>query len=73
MSCSATTTVSWPPARRATTYVSSGCTATAVLETRVHGVVVHTSRSALASSGLVPAGTVSSGNRTVTPGSVTVR
>ena len=58
-------------------YVSSGCTATAVLETSVHGVVVHTSRSApsswaLAGSDRVPAGTESSGNRTITDGSATV-
>ena len=35
----------------ATTYVASGWTATAVLETSVHGVVVQTSRSAPRSSG----------------------
>ena len=44
-----------------------------MLETRVHGVVVHTSRSAPSSSGLAPSGRLSSGNRTVTAGSVTGR
>ena len=51
---------------------SSGCTATAVLATSVHGVVVQTSRSAPGSSGrrLRRSG-ASSGNLTVTAGSVT--
>ncbi len=53
-------------------YISSGCTATAVLETSVHGVVVQTSRSAPGSCGLAPSGTVSSRNRTVTDGSATI-
>ena len=44
-----------------------------MLETSVHGVVVHTSRSAPFSSGFAPSGRVSSGNRTVTPGSDTSR
>src|SRR5262249_55743635 len=53
------------PGRSATTYVTSGFTATAVLDTSVHGVVVHTSRS-------VPArGPSTMGSRTVTDGSTT--
>ena len=69
---SATTTLLWSGDLTATTYVASGCTATAVLETSVHGVVVHTSRSAPSSSDGAPSGTVSSGNLTVMAGSVTV-
>ena len=60
-----------PPDRRATTYSTSGWTATAVLDTSVHGVVVQTSRSAPASSGFAPAGSLVIGNRTVTEGSAT--
>ncbi len=54
----------------ATTYSTSGCTATAVLETRVHGVVVHTSREVGCSG--AAAGPEVTGNRTYTEGSVTV-
>ena len=50
------------------TYSTSGCTATAVFETKVHGVVVHTNTDAFnaASSPEV------TGKRTKTDGSVTV-
>jgi hypothetical protein len=62
---SATTSDSVPSV--ATTYSTPGLTATAVLETRVHGVVVHTSSDA------VPAcGPDVSGSRTYTDGSATV-
>ncbi len=51
----------------ATTYVTSGRTATAVLDTKVHGVVVQTSNDARPASGPEV-----SGIRTKTEGSVTV-
>jgi hypothetical protein len=47
--------------------VTSGCAATAVLDTSVHGVVVHTSSDASPASGPEV-----SGKRTKTDGSTTV-
>ena len=44
-------TSAWPSGVRTTEYVTSGLTATAVLDTSVHGVVVQTSRSACPASG----------------------
>src|SRR3954454_5008772 len=52
---------------RTATYVTSGCTATAVLEINVQGVVVQTS-SAAPSSASDPSST---GKRTIADGSVT--
>src|ERR671912_1232224 len=65
---SATTNVPCGPSaaeRRATTYSTDGCTATAVLDTSVQGVVVQTSRSAPYPA----AGPEVTGNRTYTEGS----
>ena len=72
-SASATTTLSPVPDRLAITYSTSGWTATAVLDTSVHGVVVQTSRSAPARCGFAPVGTRAIGNRTMTEGSTTSR
>ena len=57
-----------PCGLRATAYRTSGCTATAVLDTSVHGVVVHTRKSAPCSA----AGPEVAGKRTYTDGSTTV-
>ena len=55
------------------TYSTSGCTAIAVLDTSVHGVVVQTSRSAPTRREFASSGTSVIRNRTVTDGSATSR
>src|SRR3954453_24046106 len=52
---------------RTTSYCTSGCTATAVFEINVHGVVVQTSSAAPRSA----SGPLVTGNRTKTDGSAT--
>src|SRR5438067_13157214 len=64
---SGSATTSTSPSTRTTAYVTAGCTATAVFEISVHGVVVQTSSAALRSA----SGPLVTGNRTNTDGSVT--